>query len=162
MPEIRNVALRPYAPSDLDAIIEVFMSSVRKVAARDYTADQLAAWAPDAIDRERWARRRENRETWVATVDDAVAGFTDLEPDGHLDMLFVDADHQGMGLAARLVAAVEASACARGLLRIFTEASLTARPFFERRGFVVLAAQEIALGDQVLCNFRMEKRLEGR
>lgn len=153
-----EITLRPYAPSDLEAIIAVFTSAVRRVAVRDYTPEQVLAWAPDDIDRARWAARRENRETWVAVVDGVVAGFSDLEPDGHLDMMFVDADHQGIGVAGRLIAAVEASARRQGMERIFTEASLTARPFFEHSGFVVLVAQEIPVGDQMLRNFRMEKR----
>lgn len=154
-----DIAVRPYAPADLEAIIAVFISAVRRVAVRDYTVEQVRAWPPDVIDRERWAARRENRETWVAVVDGVVAGFTDLGPDGHLDMMFVDADHQEIGVAHRLLAAVEARARRQGLKQIFTEASLTARPFFDRNGFVVLVGQDVPVGDQMLRNFRMEKQL---
>jgi putative acetyltransferase len=54
---------------------------------------------------------------------------------------------------------VEAAARNQELPRIFTEASLTARPFFERRGFVVVAAQQVEKRGQTLANFRMEKTL---
>jgi len=155
----RALEIRPYRPEDLEAIIAVFMSAVREVAARDYTPEQLAAWAPAEVDREAWAKRRLNRETWVAEVDGEVAGFTDLEPDGHIDMMFVGARFQGRGAAGALLDAAEASARRQGLGRLFTEASLTARPFFEHRGFTVLAAQDVAVRGQVLRNFRMEKRL---
>jgi putative acetyltransferase len=154
-----TILIRAYDPADLEAIIAVFMSAVHRVAARDYKPAQLRAWAPAEIDRARWVERRLNRETWVAERDGAVVGFTDLEPDGHLDMMFVAADAQGLGVASRLEAEVEASARRQGLARIFTEASLTARPFFERRGYVILTAQEVSVRGETLTNFRMEKRL---
>lgn len=39
------VRIRPYAPDDLDATLDVFAASVRRIAARDYTPEQIAAWA---------------------------------------------------------------------------------------------------------------------
>ncbi|WP_037075220.1 GNAT family N-acetyltransferase [Rhizobium mesoamericanum] len=52
-------------------------------------------------------------------------------------------DRQGIGAASSLLQRIEAVAKKRGLKRLFTEASLAARPFFEPRGFVVLARQSV-------------------
>jgi putative acetyltransferase len=41
--------------------------------------------------------------------------------------------------------------------RVFTEASIMARPFFERNGFQVIAAQIVEKRGQKFQNFRMEK-----
>ena len=100
-----------------------------------------------------------DRPTWVARLGGAVVGFTDLETDGHLDMMFVHPARQGRGIASQLLATVEAAARADSLARIFTEASITARPFFERRGFRLIAAQTVAIRGHALTNFRMEKLL---
>ncbi len=43
--------------------------------------------------------------------------------------------------------------------RLHTEASITARPFFERCGFLLVAEQTVALRGQQFVNFRMEKPL---
>jgi putative acetyltransferase len=153
------VVIRPYVPDDVDACAALFTRTVRAVASRDYDTDQLRAWAPDEIDRERWAARLGGRPTFVATIGGEMAGFSDLEPDGHIDMLFVHADHQGRGVAAALLAHVEAQAVALRLGRLFTEASITARGFFERQGFRVIAAQDVEVRGQTLRNYRMEKRL---
>jgi len=67
-----------------------------------------------------------------AVVDELPVGFTDLEPDGHLDMMFVHPAHQGAGVATALFNTVEAAARAQNLSRIFTEASITARSFSVR------------------------------
>jgi putative acetyltransferase len=150
--------VRRFVPADLDAVIDVFRQSVRRVAIRDYSEAQVKAWAPDEIDRGAWAERRGSRPTWVAEIDGRIAGFTDLEPDGHIDMMFVHPDYQGRGVAGRLLDAVEAEAASLGLERMFTEASLTARPFFARRGFQVIEQQTVTKRGVDFTNFRMEKR----
>ncbi len=153
------IVIRPYAPEDVDACAALFTRAVREVASRDYDPAQVAAWAPDEIDRVRWAARLGGRPTWVATLGGEIAGFSDLEPDGHIDMLFVDPDHQGRGVAAALLDWIEARAAEAGIERLFTEASLTARGFFEKRDFRVIVAQDVPLRGQVLRNYRMEKTL---
>ena len=82
-----------------------------------------------------------------------------MEWDGHLDMLYVHPDFQRSGVASRLLRPLEASAEAHGLVRLFTEASTAAKPFFERRGFRVILAQVVSRHGQALANFRMERRL---
>lgn len=151
--------IRLYTPADLDGLIRLFHASVRRIAIKDYTEDQVKAWAPDDADRERWASRRASRPTWVAEIDGVLAGFTDLEPDGHVDMMFVHPDHQGRGVAGALLRQVEAEAARLGLDRLFTEASITARPFFERKGFRVIAPQTVSVRGQDMTNYRMEKGL---
>jgi putative acetyltransferase len=152
-----RLLIRPYQTTDLDAVIEIFLRAVREVSAKSYDQAQVDAWAQ--ADRGGWATRRLSRPTWVAVIDQELVGFTDLEPDGHLDMMFVHPAHQGAGVATLLLATVEAAATERGIKRLFTEASLTARPFFERRGFSVVAFQRLEKRGQLLTNFRMEKAL---
>jgi putative acetyltransferase len=154
-----TVHIRPYVVSDLDTLIALFNGAVRRVASRDYTPAQIAAWAPDTPDRTAWAARLAGRATLVAEIDGVVAGFSDLEPDGHIDMLFVDADYQGRGVAGALLDRIEAMAREQGLERLFTEASITARPMFEHRGFSVETAQDVALRGQTFRNYRMVKAL---
>ena len=130
--------IRRYRPDDLDALAQLFHESVHALAVGDYTAAQLQAWAPQEFDRERWQSRRSTESTWVAKIHDTIAGFTDLEPNGHLDMMFVHPDHARKGIATALLRHVERVALQAGLHRLFTEASLTARGFFDVQGFSVL------------------------
>ncbi|HEY4921438.1 MAG TPA: hypothetical protein VII40_15150 [Xanthobacteraceae bacterium] len=53
---------------------------------------------------------------------------------------------------------VEIDARAHGHLRLF-EASITARPFFEHRGFRVIAPQRVMRWAQEFLNYRMDKAL---
>lgn len=150
--------IRLYTPDDCDATVEIFLRAIREVASNDYGPAEIDAWAK-VEDREAWAARRASRPAWIAEIDGKPAGFTDLEPDGHLDMMFVHPEYQGMGVASLLLQAVETQARLWGLSRLFTEASITARPFFERRGFVLIAQQSVERRGQTLTNFRMEKRI---
>jgi tRNA1(Val) A37 N6-methylase TrmN6/GNAT superfamily N-acetyltransferase len=155
-----RIKIRPYHIEDTAGLVGLFRRSVREAAAAHYSAAQRLAWAPDYIDQTAFAMRRTGKHTWVAEIGGVLAGFTDLEPDGHIDMLYVSADHQRRGVASVLYRAVEQMARGQGLSRLHVEASLVARPFFEAKGFQVLAEQSVPRGDQQLTNFRMEKRLD--
>jgi len=151
--------IRPYAAADLDALIALFRDTVRTVARRDYSLEQLLAWAPDEVDRAGWALRLAASSTWVAALDDRAVGFISLGPDGHIDMLYVHAAWQGRGIASALLERLERAARAQGLNGLCTEASITARPFFAHRGFQLIEAQTVARRGQELTNFRMARRL---
>lgn len=154
---VSKIQIRHYEMCDLDNVIELFQRSVREVASRDYSPAQVSAWS--TVDRNAWKTHRLSRPTWVAVDGENIAGFTDLEADGHLDMMFVHPDYQGFGVASLLLERVEAAAIQQGLIRIFTEASRTARPFFERRGFVVDAEQVVQKRGERMINYRMHKLL---
>ena len=152
------IIIRPYEHTDLDAVIEIFQSAVRVTAAKDYNEAQIQAWSH--VDRSRWEMRRMSRPTWIAIVENNPAGFIDLEPNGHLDMLFVHPEYNGKGVASALLQTVEEAARKQNLTRIFTEASITAKPFFEKREFTVITSQLVEIRGQVLRNFPMEKWME--
>ncbi len=132
---------------------------MHKVGAGHYTPEELAVWAPEALDLGRWAARLARNRTFIAHDGDGVLGFAELSPEGVVDMLYVHKDHQGRGVASALLAALEAEARNAGFDLLTTQASRIARPFFLRRGFTLLAAQRVERGGQRIENFRMEKRL---
>ena len=153
------IDVRRYRPNDLAGLIALFRDTVRRINGRDYSQQQVMAWAPDQIDARRWMHRFDSKEVWVADLDGAPVGFVDVARDGLIDMLYVHAEHQGIGVASLLLRTVEAGARAHGLLRLFTEASITARPFFEHRGFRVIAPHRVMRWAQEFLNYRMDKAL---
>jgi putative acetyltransferase len=154
------IAIRPYQTDDVSDLVTLFRASVRSIGRRDYTDSQVQAWAPELIDQESFARRCAAKATWIAECEHRIAGFSDLEPDGHIDMLYVHPDFQRRGVARALLTHIEKDARAKGLKRLFTEASITARPAFEAVGFHVLAAQTVTVRGESMTNYRMEKWLE--
>lgn len=132
-----TISVRPYASDDAVPTWLVFQVAVRRTALHDYTEEQVRAWAPDETDAEEWAGCRASAHTYVVCEGERVVGFSDFTDDGLLDMLFVHPDYSGQGLARMLVERVLQEAKQRGLSRLVTHASRTARPAFEALGFVV-------------------------
>ncbi|AMV37942.1 GNAT family N-acetyltransferase [Planctomyces sp. SH-PL62] len=156
LPTIRRIR-----PDDLPAVIDLFRDTVRRVNARDYSHEQVTTWAPDEVDPARWATILDpSRFAVVAESDGLLAGFADLEPDGHVDRFFVHADRQRSGVGRALMTALLAEAARLALPRVFSEVSITARPFFESQGFAVLAEQQVLVRGVTFTNYRMELLLK--
>ena len=154
------ITIRPYTVADALELTRVFRSSVRSIASLDYTVSQIQVWAPEDIDVEQFGRRCDTESTWVAEIQGRIAGFSDLEPEGHIDMLYVHPVFARRGVARALLEHIEQAARANGLSRLCAEASMTARPVFEAMGFRTLAPQAVMLRGESFTNFRLEKRLE--
>jgi putative acetyltransferase len=153
--------IRDYAADDACAITRLFYETVHSVNQADYSEEQVEAWAPVVPDQQAWNARMSEpgRRTLVAEEDDEVVGFAELEDNGHLDILYLRRDAVGRGVGWRLYKAVEREARSLGLRRIFTESSITARPFFERHGFRVVREQRVWCRRVEMTNFAMEKPL---
>ena len=151
--------IRDYEQVDAPAVARLFYDTVRSVNSADYSEEQVEAWAPAIPDVGEWHDRMADRRTLVAEEGGEVVGFCELEEDGHLDMFYVRKDAVGRGIGRSLYEAAERAARGWNLGRIFTEASVTARPFFERRGFRVVSERRVWRRGVELTNFAMEKSL---
>ena len=154
--------LRDYTPADAAPTLALFKDSIRRVNCRDYTAEQIAVWAPDAIPVEPWHQKLMSRRTLIAETASEpaiLAGFTDLERNGHLDRFFVSADFQRRGVGRMLLSAVIAQAREWQLDHLFTEASITARPFFLAHGFREIRNNLVVVRGVALLNYLLERPL---
>jgi putative acetyltransferase len=156
-----NVEIRDAMINDAKAIADLFYHTVLNVNLRDYSRAQVEAWAGPAPEPGMWRKRiaagEGMKRTFVAQQGERVLGFAEFEGDGHIDTLYVHHEFQGCGIASRLLERIEAEAQRLGLARLYTEASITARPFFLRRGFLVVAGQQVEVRGQTFRNYRMEK-----
>jgi putative acetyltransferase len=135
-PEVR--AYR--SPDDVEVTFGVFQAAIRQTAAAVYGPNEVEAWAgPTRTDLGGWDVGRRRASTLVAEVDDTVVGFTDLLPDGLVDMLFVHPAAGGRGIARALLTVIKLEARARGITELRTFASRSAQPTFERLGFTLVA-----------------------
>jgi putative acetyltransferase len=144
---------------DASAIATLFHETVKKVNARDYDVKQIAAWAGAAPDVAKWRARQAGRTTLVFEVGGTVRGFAEFAANGQVEAIYVHADHQRKGIASALLLQMEEDARRLGVARLFTEASTTARSFFQKRGFKVLKQQEVDYQGSSFTNFRMAKSL---
>ena len=153
--------IRAYRDGDASALADIFYDSVRQAARRDYSEEQVAAWAPVKPDPARFvARAADGRLTLVAAdEDDVPVAYGDLELNGHIDHLYCRPDKVGSGIASRLYDEIERRARAMGISRLFVEASEAARRLFLRKGFAVTARRDFDRNGIALHNYAMEKTL---
>lgn len=146
--------IRKYQPSDLEQIAKLFYDTVHAVNAKDYTQEQLNAWATGQLDLTAWNQSFLEHETYVAEESGLIAGFGDIDRTGYLDRLYVHKDFQNRGIATAICDALEQTV---GGENLHTHASITAKPFFEKRGYRVIRAQRVERQGVFLTNYLMEK-----
>ncbi len=144
--------IRAYQPVDCKTLTELFYNTVHTVNAKDYTKEQLDAWATGTVDLEKWNQSLEEHYSLVALDGEKIIGFGDIDNTGYLDRLFVHKDYQRQGIATALCDKLEC-----GFDIITTHASITAKPFFESRGYKVIKEQQVERQGIFLTNYVMEK-----
>ena len=149
--------LREYIPSDCAQLAELFYQTVHNVNAKDYTQEQLDAWATGEVDLQAWDKSFRAHRTIIAVVNGEIVGFGDMDETGYLDRLYVHKDYQGQGIASAICDELERFATGKTFT---THASITARPFFLHRGYRVVRKQEVIRRGVVLTNFVMKKQPE--
>ena len=171
-----QMELRKYRPRDCEEMARLFYDTVHTVNAADYTKEQLDAWADGQVDLEKWNASFLEHDTLVAVEGECIAGFGDMDETGYLDRLYVHKDFQKKGVASAICSRLERDRRKRAAFRqeadknarrpveeraeltFTTHASITARPFFEKRGYVVKKEQQVERHGVRMTNFVMEKR----
>lgn len=146
--------IREYTSSDCKQLAELFYQTVHVVNAKDYTNKQLDVWATGYVDLKEWNKLFLEHNTLVAIENSIIVGFGDIDKSGYLDRLYVHKDYQGQGIATAICNKLEQSVKA---CKIVTHASITAKPFFERRGYRVIKEQQVIREGIALANYVMEK-----
>ncbi len=100
------------------------------------------------------------RESYVAVLDEQVAGFSDVSAEGYIDMLFVSPRFARQGVAREMLTFLEARARHLSASRLYANVSVTARPLFESLGFRALKEQHPVRDGVALTNFLMVKILD--
>lgn len=149
--------LREYTPSDCAQLAELFCQTVHSVNARDYTQEQLDAWATGEVDLQAWDASFRAHRTIIAVENGGIVGFGDIDGSGYLDRLYVHKDYQRQGVASAICDELECFAAGKTFT---THASITAKPFFLHRGYCVVRKQEVIRHGVALTNFVMEKQPE--
>lgn len=144
--------IRKYKSGDCERLSKLFYDTVHTVNAKDYTKRQLFAWANSTECLIAQSDRLSEQYTAVAEIDGEIVGFGSIDKSGCLDFLFVHKDYQGKGIASALCNVLE-----KDVPLVKTYASVTAKPFFEKRGYVVVKSQEVERAGVKLINFEMKK-----
>lgn len=152
-----NIILRKYQPSDCQALAKLFYDTIHMVCKNDYSEKQIYAWATGNVDLIKWNQSFLSHYTIVAEINGITVGFGDIDISGYLDRLYVHKDFQRRGIASSMCNALEKSVDSD---KIITHASITAKGFFEKRGYSILKEQQVKRQGINLTNYIMELQLK--
>ncbi len=150
-----DLTIRDYQSDDAREIADLFHDAIHAIGPEYYSPEQLEAWAPTPPDYDRWKRRLDMKQLYVATMGQKIVGFIELDPDGYIDWMFTHKDYQRQGIAGQLYDHLRTMAVQKGIQRLYVEASKLAKPFFEARGFHVVKENCIERLGQHLTNYSM-------
>lgn len=156
--KITKIKIRRYIPEDVQELANIYYSTIHKINIQDYSQEQVDVWAPQtSLNAEKWAKKFELTNPFVATIDDQIVGFAEFEPSGHIDCFYCHHEWIQKGVGTALMNAIYEEASHKQISRIFAEVSTTAKPFFERQGFKTLKKQIVIKSGVELVNYIMEK-----
>lgn len=152
-----QLIVRDVRDADYDAIARLMFDTVHRVNARDYSQAEIQAWVGDAPDPGALRHRLAGSYCQVAEAGGRIVGFGNIDVNGVLDHLFVHADHQGEGVGGALCRRLEPHAATAAATAITVHASLTARPFFERRGYRIVREEHVERAGTTLTRYLMAR-----
>ena len=152
-----SIHVRPFQEGEEPALFEVYYSAIHLVACRDYTSEQVQAWAPRDVDPELWRARIRGIRPFVAELDREVVGYADVQPNGYIDHFFVSGKHPRQGVGTKLMERILAEARSLNIRELTSDVSRTAQPFFERFGFSIVEQRYPQLRGVVVPNAHMQR-----
>lgn len=154
-----QITIHPYQDHYATEIAALYHASVHAIDPTIYSKEQQEAWAPTPPDDAYWAKRLRLTKPFVAIMEGHIVGFMELENDGHIDCAYTHPSYQKQGVMTRLYEHALTLAHHAKMPRLYVEASLLIKPFFEKHGFVTLHANEVFRNGCLLTNETMEKKL---
>lgn len=148
------MVIRAYRSSDCPTLAQIYYDTIHTVNAADYTKAQLDAWASGNVDLKAWDDYFLARHSFVAEIDGTIVGFSDMDDTGYLGRLYVHKDYQGMGIGKALCDAAEGAV---DVPKYTLHSSITAKPFYEKRGYRTVEMRQMPRKDQFITIYVMEK-----
>lgn len=97
-----NITIRSYNETDAIALAAIYFNTIHNINSKDYSSEQINAWAPvSSLETEGWMRKWKKLQPIVATANGKIAGFAELEENGHIDCFYCIMNIKVMVSAAR-------------------------------------------------------------
>lgn len=150
--------IRQYKEGEEAEIWSIFYNTIHHINSQHYSADQINAWAPKDLEETIWLSKIQDIAPYVVVRHGKIIGYADLQKTGYIDHFFCHHEHQRKGVGSKLFSFLESKALQLGIPELSADVSITAKPFFESKGFEVIKEQLIQLRDQKLVNYKMVRK----
>lgn len=143
--------LRKYKTNDFEKVYEIFILAVSETCKNDYSPAEIHAWL-NGKSKEEFAKSLLQNTAYVYEIDDVIAGFGDVDCTGYVDRLFVSPKYQNQNVGTTILTKLE-----ENFSRLTVHASITAKDFFIKRGYVVVKENVVIRESVRLTNYLMQK-----
>jgi len=147
--------IRKYRLGEERAIWNIYYNTIHHVNTAHYSRDQIEAWAPVNLDESTWSGKIREIDPYIAVLNGIIVGYTSLQENGYIDHFFCHHEHLRKGVGSALFSFLEKEACQKNVSQLSADVSITARPFFESKGFEIVKEQRVSLRGQEFTNYRM-------
>lgn len=154
-----NYKIRPAVIADVNKMQRLFYNTISTIGIQRYTESQIKAWTKNAHDMGYWMEKFDKNNFYVAVLNGEIVGFISLDKTGYIDYIYIHHNYQGQGIANALFLKIESIAKESGTRVLTSDVSYIAKPFFEKKGFVVLKKNEIEVDGEILINFSVKKMI---
>jgi len=145
--------------SDLPEMQKLYAETIQAVCINDYSQQQIDVWKTTAENTERWTNVVNEQLAVVAEKNHKLIGFGTLRDGNYIDFFYIHKDFQGQGIADKILSQLETHALKSGNFNLTSDVSITAKPFFEKKGFLVVKEQKNLRKGVELINYKMSKTL---
>jgi len=145
--------------SDLPEMQKLYAETIQAVCINDYSQQQIDVWKATAENTERWTNVVNEQLAVVAEKNHKLIGFGTLRDGNYIDFFYIHKDFQGQGIADKILSQLETHALKSGNFNLTSDVSITAKPFFEKKGFLVVKEQKNLRKGVELINYKMSKTL---
>jgi len=155
----KRILIRRANLNDLPEIQELFVETIETVCRIDYSPEQIAVWISSIENTKRWTDKLMKQYFLIAETDNKIIGFASLENNEYVDFMYIHKDFQRQGIADKLYSKLEARAIKHGTALLTSDVSITAAPFFMKKGFKIKAEQKNDIKGVEVINYKMTKEL---
>lgn len=153
------IQIRQLKNGDEEELWQLKVNTIKNINCKDYDEKQINAWAAAQYNPEKWLKRVQGMNPFIAEIGGQIVAFADIQADGYIDHFFCHHHFQRQAIGTALMQHLLLKGKQRAITQLYSQVSISAKPFFETFGFKVVKQQSITVGEQALTNYLMEKVL---
>lgn len=136
---MNTLNIRRAKHEDAEHIISAHVRSIREVCGKDYTPEQIEAWAGRNFKASMWWQAMDRDFVWVVENQKNIVGYGHLaimsEAEGEVMGLYLAPEALGKGMGKKLFFTIKEEALKTGVKKLQLHSTKTAKTFYEAQGF---------------------------
>lgn len=152
--------IRRLLDDEYEDVVKLITDTVHTVCSKDYTDEELDAWAPENFNIRKFRDNLSPCLNLVAFEKGKLVGFISMERNGYINRLYTHKDYLRRGIATALYKRAEEWAKEKGICEISLDSSKTAEGFYLKMGFTKSGISVVNHGNVVFRNTVMKKVIQ--